>query len=117
MTQDLDHDERVPGFTVYADPPWLFHLSGELDVATTPALTDALQAQIRHGGSIGLDLAKLTFMDSSGINAICRAARLLGDRGRIVVLNLPRSIRRIVAISGIDGVIDIDEESSSMQLG
>ena len=74
-------------FTVYADPPWLLHLSGELDLFSAPALTIALEGPTKHGGTIGLDLAELTYMDSTGIHVILNAVSLLGERGRVVLFN------------------------------
>lgn len=97
MTDDLadqasdDRALRRPWFTVCAEPPSLLHLTGELDMAGAPTLATALEPLIMCGGTIGLNLAALTFMDSTGINALCAAARQVGERGRIVVFRPPPS--------------------------
>jgi stage II sporulation protein AA (anti-sigma F factor antagonist) len=114
MSEDLAYGGAAQDsfFTVHAEPPWLLHLAGELDMAGAPALTRALEAQARSGGTIGLDLAELTFMDSTGIKAICDAAQLLGERGRIVVFRPPPQIRRVIEICGLAGVIDVNDDPS-----
>ena len=86
MTDDLaDVSARL--FSVQAGGPSLVRLAGELDMLAAPTLALALKPLTAGGGTVTLDLADLTFMDSTGINALCQAARDLGERGRIVVLN------------------------------
>ena len=81
-------------FTVYTEPPSLLHLAGELDLAGAPALTAALEPLTSRGGTIGMDLTRLTFMDSTGINALCQAAQALGERGRVVAQRDPSGSAR-----------------------
>ena len=112
MTDDLaDRAIEQPMFTVFTEPPSLLHLGGELDMAGAPALTDALEPLTSRGGIIGMDLTRLTFMDSTGINALCQAAQALGERGRIVVLNATQAVRRVIEIAGLGHIIDIDDDS------
>jgi anti-anti-sigma factor len=108
MTDDLAHRAIQQSlFTVCAEPPSLLHLAGELDLVGAPGLTDALEPLTSRGANIGVELAQLTFMDSTGINALCLAAHALGERGRIVVLNAAPSVRRVIGIAGIVGIIDL----------
>ena len=114
MTDDLaDPPVRQSLLTVYAEPPSLLHLAGELDLVGASALTEALEPLTSRGGNIGMDLAQLTFMDSTGINALCRAADALGERGRIIVLNATPSVRRVIEIAGLVSIIDINDDSES----
>ena len=77
---------RGTSFAAYAEPPWLLHSSGELDLCSAPALTEIpLEGPTERGGTIGLDLAELTYMDSSGLHVILNTIRLLGERGRVVL--------------------------------
>ena len=98
-------------FAVYADPPTVLRLSGELDVDGAATLAAALDPLSIRGGVIELDLADLTFMDSTGINALCQAVQRLGQRGRIVVLQPKPSVRRVIEIAGLDGVLEINDEA------
>lgn len=54
---------------------------GEIDCATAPALADALDAAGRDGERVVLDLAAVTFMDTSGIHAIIDSWRAIAARG------------------------------------
>ena len=89
MTEDLADDGAVQNasFAVHAEPPWLLHLSGELDLCSAPALRIALEGPTSRGGTVGLDLADLTYMDSTGIHVILNTVHLLGERGRVVLYN------------------------------
>jgi anti-sigma B factor antagonist len=65
-------------------------VSGEVDVASGPALEAALDAAVRAGtGAFVIDLEAVTFMDSSGINVLLRTRALLGRQERDVVLICP----------------------------
>lgn len=55
-------------------PPTVF-LNGELDMATVPALEDAIGDAVANGGPITLDLSQMTFIDSSGVGAILKASK------------------------------------------
>lgn len=65
-------------------------LAGEIDLATEPALWDAVEKAVTADG-IGLvvvDLAETTFMDCFGMSALVRGARLAaGDGRRLRVVN------------------------------
>jgi anti-anti-sigma factor len=65
-------------FTVrsQAHPP-TFSLSGELDMATVPAMDAAIGDAIAQGGPITLEMSGVTFIDASGGHAILRAAKAL----------------------------------------
>lgn len=56
---------------------------GELDVAGTPALEDALAEAADDAGLHGVvvDLSQLEFMDSSGLRAVVLADQRLGAQG------------------------------------
>jgi anti-anti-sigma factor len=56
---------------------------GELDVAATPALEDALAEAAGEAGLHGIvvDLSELEFMDSSGLRAVVLADQRLGEQG------------------------------------
>ena len=112
MSKDFT-DEAVANDTllsVHADPHGHLHLSGELDLASAPTLLAALEASIAHGGTIRLDLTELTFMDSTGINAVLRAIHQLGERGRLVMLHPTPAVRRVIEICGLDEMIEITND-------
>ena len=60
-----------PSFRVTPGDDRTLRLAGELDMATVSLLRDALEG-LPAGGSTSLDLAELTFLDSSGLNAFAQ---------------------------------------------
>lgn len=83
-------------------------LVGELDAATAPTL-DLAVTKVGPGYQvILLDLTGLSFCDSSGLAALVRAHRHLEAEGRHLALTaVPERIRTLMAITGLDQVIDI----------
>jgi serine/threonine-protein kinase RsbW len=58
-------------------------LQGDVDFRNAQAVKEAVRSAARETGDpIVLDLRSLTFIDSSGISALVRAARLERERGR-----------------------------------
>lgn len=119
MTEHLAHEDALPAglFTVYAEPPWLLHLSGELDLDTAPMLTEALDGPIRRGGAIGFDLADLTYMDSIGVRVIFDTVRQLGERGRVVLYGPTPIVRRLIEICGLVDLVEISDDPVSVASG
>ena len=61
--------------TTLADRPTLT-VRGELDIATAPELTAAVDAELAAGAeALIIDLSDTTFMDSSGARELVRSAR------------------------------------------
>src|SRR3979409_2393089 len=68
----------------------LVTVTGELDIATAPQLREALTARPAEGGLIVVDLTPVTFMDSTGLEAIVRLhTALAGAGGRLAVVCPP----------------------------
>ena len=75
-------------------------LTGEVDIATAPQLTDAL-ATVSTESEVHLELSELTFMDSSGLHAILAFAGSLNGGGPLVMLNPSDDIERVFAITAL----------------
>jgi anti-anti-sigma factor len=87
----------------------LVALSGELDTATASHLYDAL-AELEAQGAlhIVLDLARLTFMDSTGLGVIVTEhTRMKRAGGTITIFSPTSSVRRLFEISGLSQHLDI----------
>jgi hypothetical protein len=63
-----------------------------------------------RGSVIGLDLADLTFMDSTGVKALCLAMQRLGVDGRIVLFRPRPFVLRVLEIAGLDGTFNVSDE-------
>jgi anti-sigma B factor antagonist len=91
-------------------------LSGELDIATEGASTHAVSAAARgHDAAVWLDLAGLTFMDSTGARLVIGARNLLAERParRLVVICPPGPNRRVLRLTGVDQLVDVHADHAS----
>lgn len=82
---------------------------GELDIATTPeleqALADAAADAVRE---IVLDLRELTFMDSTGLRALAQANATAEQSGvTLSIIRGQRQIERVLEISGLGALLPL----------
>jgi anti-anti-sigma factor len=96
-----------------ADSPRTFHLFGELDLASSPILVDAVLPAAREEGDIRLDLKELGFIDSSGIRAFLILAEELGTRGRLILTSAAPSVENTLQLVGIERATNIELEDPS----
>lgn len=85
---------------------------GELDCSTAAILEERLDDLLSAQGNltIVLDLAEMTFVDSSGLSVFVTAFRHLRERGGTLCLRRPTaSTMKVFAITGLDRVLDIDD--------
>ena len=83
------------------------HLTGELDVETTPQLEQTLSDPESQARLVVLDLRELAFMDSSGVHAIVNASARARQRGRrLVVLRGPPEVDRVFRLTGNSGDVE-----------
>jgi anti-anti-sigma factor len=83
--------------------------SGEIDLATSPELRQALLDPQAQAKTVVLDLRAVTFIDSSGLGVIVgqqKRARETGD-GFAVVIAGASAVERILVLSGLVKVLDI----------
>jgi anti-sigma B factor antagonist len=87
--------------------------SGELDAFAAPDLAAALAAVGESGGVIA-DLTRVSFMDSTALGEIVRAARAYEERGAALRIVLPEGpARRIFEITALDRALPVAETRSA----
>lgn len=93
-----------PGRDVY-----VVAVFGELDLAGCAALDTALiEAEQSHARRIVLDLEKLTFTDSCGLNVLAKAAkRSAGSGERLRVTRARGQVARTLRITGLHAALPI----------
>lgn len=80
---------------------------GELDVAAAPVLRQALSEDVSSNTPVVVDLAELTFIDSSGLGVLASTAKLLRDRSRAFVLcRIPTCVENLLEITQVGAVLD-----------
>jgi anti-sigma B factor antagonist len=84
---------------------------GELDIATAPALEQLLREVERdRWPTVVLDLAQMSFIDSSGIRALLAANhRISGEGGHMFVRHSSRPVRRALAAIGAERILDLTD--------
>lgn len=76
-------------------------MQGELDASTRRGLTELLSGP--PGSLIVVDLARLTFLDSSGLGALHEARQKAIENGGSLVLCHPGAlVQRVLEITGLD---------------
>ena len=78
-------------------------LVGELDLAGHRTAWETIAPELAAGREFTLDVRELRFMDSSGMHLIVHALAVLGDEGRLVILDPSPTVRRVLEISGLAG--------------
>jgi anti-anti-sigma factor len=85
-------------------------LVGEIDRDTGQTLRQTLDASGTPRHRIVVDLSRVTFMDSTGINLFIAAHRSLTEAGGWIRLASPtEAVMRLLQIVGVDAVIDCRE--------
>lgn len=86
-------------------------LHGDVDMASTAELREALDEHLQAGARVVLDTQHCTFFGSSGlavlVEARCTALRT-GAELRLVVTGQDRILHRALAIAGLSGIVPID---------
>jgi anti-sigma B factor antagonist len=90
------------GFRIELDGERGARLTGELDLGTYDAAMAGLAELFEASGDVSLDLADLTFVDSSGIRLFILLHQSLGERGRLVLRDPTPHVAGILEISGLD---------------
>ena len=100
--------EAVPGDVEGA---WILHVGGEIDVATAPELRRELhQLADRGATSIVVDLAHVSFVDSSGLGVLVGMLKRVRDDGRgcqLVLEHLQEPVRKVFDITGLTEIFAI----------
>jgi anti-anti-sigma factor len=87
----------------------VYVLSGEVDAHTAPQFArhfDSLPGGIE--GALVIDMADVTFMDSSGLRVLIELNRRVSEAGRSLTVRAPsRPVARIIEISGLSDLIEV----------
>ncbi|MGI8427006.1 MAG: STAS domain-containing protein [Actinomycetota bacterium] len=103
MANDFDVDTHRDGQTVF------IHLAGELDIMSGEAFNEELELAMQSAPEqIVLDLGRLTFMDSAGLQLILAAeAGCRTEFGSsLSIIPGPRAVMRILEITGVDNLLN-----------
>lgn len=93
-------------FTVLVDEDGVIHVQGDLDLASTEALSNVLVGV--DGAVCRLDLSACSFVDVFGLRLLAQVAQQrCADGGELVLVQPPRPLRRVMTLvdwPGIDAI-------------
>jgi anti-sigma B factor antagonist len=91
------------------DEPRTVAVRGEVDLATAPELESMVQRAFEEApNGVVLDLAQLSFIDSSGLRTLVALAKEAESQGTSLALrNLPRQTRRVLELTGLDDWFEV----------
>ena len=82
-------------------------IHGELDIATAPELVDLLARLRHHDHAVILDLAEVTFMDSTGLTTLMDAYMQAQQDGWTFAVQRPSPpVRRVFELAGVARILD-----------
>ena len=82
------------------------HLHGDIDFAVEQELTAMLKDLSVFGLPVIVDMAEVTFLDSSGIRVLLVAQQAFEHEGASILLRaVPESVRRILEIAGVEKLL------------
>lgn len=85
-------------------------LTGEVDMATSPAVKETLSELVEGGHlAVVVDLSEVTFMDSSGLHVLVDTQHRLSESGGKVVLRKPGpAVDKLLDASGYGTLFDTE---------
>ncbi len=91
-------------------------LRGELDLSTVPKVEEALRRiEESRPPVLVLDLAGLTFLDSTGLRMVVTAdQRARDEHRRLAVVRGPESVQRVFSITRLDEHLDMVDDVSAV---
>ncbi len=95
----------------YGGHPALF-VYGEIDVLSAPVLHEALEEIIAEGpATLLVDLANVTFLDSTGLSTLLVAHRHLEERGgRLRLVSVPVKVLQVIEVAGLAERFHVDPD-------
>ena len=81
--------------------PPVVRLAGELDMESAPKVRQTLEELIGSEGRFELDLAAVTFIDSSGLHLLLDTANRLNGSGPLTLTSVPPRVLRVMKIVGL----------------
>lgn len=83
----------------------VLHVAGEIDLSVAEDFVAVAQACLEQSTGIDLDLADVTFIDSSGLGVLVRVRKEAEVQGKSFKLaEVSPSVQRLLEVTGLDSV-------------
>ena len=92
----------------------VLHVTGELDLLTTPVLSQACETALRRRPPVlVIDLTGVTFLASVGMSAIVAAHEAGGEETKVRVVGAGRDTMRPIRVTGLDNLLSVYPDLSA----
>jgi anti-sigma B factor antagonist len=96
----------------------IFDISGDIDLANSPAMRKTLLGEIKdkHTVKVFLNLKNVRYIDSSGIASLVEGLKASRDHGaRMILYGLSPSVREVLELSRLQKIFEIyDSEEQAL---
>ena len=99
-----------------ADATTVISVSGELDLASSPALEEELERVAQSDAQlVVVDLRGLEFMDSTGLSVLVRAHQRAEENGRrLGLVNGSQQVQRLLTLTGVADRLTLTDVPESL---
>ncbi len=89
-------------------------LDGEIDLETAPAVRKALLDHLKKGKNLLIDLAAVTYIDSSGIASLVEGLQMARKHGRdLALVAVSQRAHRVLELARLDKVFTLHADLTS----
>jgi anti-sigma B factor antagonist len=96
----------------------ILDITGDIDLAHSPAVRKALLQEIREKKTpkVFLNLEKVRYIDSSGIASLVEGLKASRDQGsRLILYGLSKTVREVMELSRLQKIFEIhDSEAQAL---
>ena len=93
----------------------ILDITGDIDLAHSPAMRKALLLEIREKKTpkVFLNLEKVRYIDSSGIASLVEGLKASRDQGsRLILYGLSKTVREVMELSRLQKIFEIHESEA-----
>jgi anti-sigma B factor antagonist len=104
---DMNDPQPALDIEIGHEPEVTIRARGEIDMATSHMLNDAVATIVREGytGALNFDLSEVTFMDSSGLSVLVNASN---TEPEVVVRHASPPVRVVIEATGLGHLLGPD---------
>lgn len=89
-------------------------LDGEIDLDTAPTVRKALLDHLKKGKSLLIDLAQVSYIDSSGIASLVEGLQMARKQGRdLALVAVSQRVHRVLELARLDKVFTLHADLAS----
>ncbi len=88
----------------------LVKVSGRIDTISAPDFEKAVDEVLEEANSLVFDLAGVEYISSAGLRVILKAQKVMGNKGKMKIINVPEAVREIFDITGFSDFLTIEDK-------